>query len=236
MKQTNTPEHPSSFPPLTTSLTPISLAALSHPTALPWSDHPPEHSRHSPSLSPFSDLSPTPLPVPSPIPSPTPLPIPYASLHASLQPVPSIPCRLYTHTLIGNHSALSLGAHLCRLSPTNLPAPSAAPSLPLTILPRSPLPSFPSSPLPLSQPLAAHSALSIGLSHRLALTTLTGLSRGPIMLLSLLACIATTVTPSGVTLDSEGQAIGEGRPVKCRGVAPPHPSPGSRSRSHSGTR
>ncbi|CAI5492539.1 unnamed protein product, partial [Closterium sp. Naga37s-1] len=45
--------------------------------------------------------------------------------------------------------------------------------------------------------------------HRLTITTLTGLSRWPLMLLSLLGCLATTATVSGVNLDPYKVGLGE---------------------------
>ncbi|CAI5527067.1 unnamed protein product [Closterium sp. Naga37s-1] len=47
------------------------------------------------------------------------------------------------------------------------------------------------------------------IDRRLALTTLTGLSRWPLMLLSLLGCLATTATVSGVNLDPYKVGLGE---------------------------
>ncbi|CAI5462594.1 unnamed protein product, partial [Closterium sp. Yama58-4] len=47
------------------------------------------------------------------------------------------------------------------------------------------------------------------INRRLALTTLTGLSRWPLMLLSLLGCLATTATVSGVNLDPYKVGLGE---------------------------
>ncbi|CAI5521168.1 unnamed protein product [Closterium sp. Naga37s-1] len=47
------------------------------------------------------------------------------------------------------------------------------------------------------------------IDRRLTLTTLTGLSRWPLMLLSLLGCLATTATVSGVNLDPYKVGLGE---------------------------